>query len=182
MVGNLQSNTGNRRSRISNRQSGTGNLQFRIGNRQPTIGNRQPTIKDWHSAIQDGHSAIQDWQSTIHDWRSAIGNRRLAIGNRGSTIGNRGSTIGSIYGCLHGDMAIHALFGTSRHCLHDESTLLAPSVRPGVVVQRGGDGQICSGLGDSRRCRSLGRLVSRDLHLTPAATVVVVLCVLTTIC
>ena len=175
MVGNLQSNTGNRRSRISNRQSGTGNLQFRIGNRQPTIGNRQPTIKDWHSAIQDGHSAIQDWQSTIHDWRSAIGNRRLAIGNRGSTIG-------SIYGCLHGDMAIHAFFGTSRHCLHDESTLLAPSVRPGVVVQRGGDGQICSGLGDSRRCRSLGRLVSRDLHLTPAATVVVVLCVLTTIC
>ena len=175
MVGNLQSNTGNRRSRISNRQSGTGNLQSRIGNRQPTIGNRQPTIKDWHSAIQDGHSAIQDWQSAIHDWRSAIGNRRLAIGNRGSTIG-------SIYGCLHGDMAIHALFGTSRHCLHDESTLLAPSVRPGVVVQRGGDGQICSGLGDSRRCRSLGRLVSRDLHLTPAATVVVVLCVLTTIC
>ena len=80
------------------------------------------------------------------------------------------------------DVAIHAFFGTSRHCLHDESTLLAPSVRPGVVVQRGGDGQICSGLEDSRRCRSPGRLVSRDLHLTPAATVVVVLCVLTTIC
>ena len=54
----------------------------------------------------------------------------------------------------------HAFFGTSRHFLHNESTLMAPSVRSRVVVQRGGDGQICSGLGDPRRCRSLGWLVS----------------------
>ena len=41
------------------------------------------------------------------------------------------------------------------------------SARSRAVVQRGGEGRICSSLGDSRRCRSLGWLVSRDLHLTP---------------
>ena len=62
--------------------------------------------------------------------------------------------------CLHRDVPIHAFVGSSRHFFHNAPTLLAPLARSRVVAQRGGDGQICSGLGDPRHCRSLDWLVS----------------------